>query len=539
MMCERGLVMTCYKNFFVLLAILFSFILSSCGPTLETEMKKIFKEKYKMTEEEAETGAAHGVRMNKAKRDLDGKLVIEEDKDGNKYYPIDFSSVPVDEKIKELESILEMLSGLNDERKLDPRDRQFLEYFPQVLERLKKQKKSVEWQLKRYTRVKRFEEFLVWLGLPSEKIKENKKLRDGAYVACPLVDIEKDTVFEPEYVILAKKDGRHKITEKLVVNWDFWVKEDNKDYPEKNPTKKKIWVNKTIKLLFLSIDVDDLPDKKADYITVFRLGEDDLREKHPVISVFHSVDSKYLGVAVIDEDSSEDPFFGIPNRFMSLGGIEKGSDLISKYRGIIDSILNPEQRSDKEFKFTKKKMEVYLMQPGKVDISSNVDVSKDGWKVPVKYRVIGKKGKVKNFTVHIKYKKKKLDDKSLPNKIEWVAFKYHSPSSEYSDIEGRVVEFYGVSEKFSDLMIEKINILDKEITLFPENGSAIQMLIHALISAKPYRIDYDSGEQRAVIVDTNGDGVYTERRSQKKPLTIELKQDVSSKKKSAYSGYGM
>ncbi|MBU1091587.1 hypothetical protein KKA27_01875 [Patescibacteria group bacterium] len=516
-------------SFFFLVFV--SFVLYSCGPTIEGEMKRILKEKNNLTEEAASTGAAHGLRLYRAKKDSEGKLLIETDRDGNKYYPIDFTSVSTEEKIEKLKEITEIIRSLKDERKLDASDRQFLEYFPQAMKRLERQRFGLEWQLKRYARVKARREFLSILGLPGEKIDKDKKLRDSAYVTCPLVDLEKDIVFKPEYVILAEKENRMNTMEKFAVDWDYLVEEDNPDYPEKDPTKTKIWKNKTAKLFFQTVDIDNPPDRKADYIMVFRFDKQGNQEKYPAISVFHSINGNDMTVVVVDVDDSNGTSFGVPDHFTNVNDVKKGSDLMSKHPELIEMILVSNLKENGQgFKFAKKKMDVFLSQPGQIEVVG-AEINKEGWSVSGKYKVVDKTGKVNNFKVFIKYKNDKDTKKNESNfarDIEWVAFKYHSPISEYMEIEGRVVEFYRVKKDFDGVRMTKINIKGKEVTLFPENKVAIQMLVSTLVKDGPYRIDYDSGDQRSSIVDTNGDGVYTDKKTQAKPVDVSLRHDVES-----------
>lgn len=519
---------------FLFFAFLFSFVLISCA-TVESETRRILEQDYGMTKEEAKTGAAHALRLHRAKKDSSRKLVIEKDEDGDKYYPIDFSSISIEEKIEKIEEILELLKLVEDERKLSSGDKQFLDYFPQITERLTRQRNIFEWQISRYAHVQRYGEFLLQFGLPGEELEKEKKLRDSAYVTCPLVDLRKDLVFKPQYVLLAEKEGRRDLLERIVIDWDYMSEESNPDYPEKDPTKDKIWKKKTTKLLFESIDVNVPSDRKADYVMVYRMDKNGNPEKYPVISVFRRMDSKHLTLALLDFSKSSDTSFGVPDQIMTIQTIEKGSDLVEHQRDFIDIILNPDSRKENgKFKFNEKKMEVFLSQPGELEVSEG-EINEDGWNVPLAYKVANKMSEAKNFEVYIKYQRPEVEDgKNYEKKIEHAVFKYHSASSKYIDAEGRVTEFYKPKKDFQDLIIAKINIKGKEITLFPKDAQAIQLLANSLISEKPYRIDYDFGKERISIIDKNGDGVYTLKRSQLKPAKVEFQYDVKPESAPVY-----
>ena len=74
--------MTYFRNFFVLFVISLSFILTSCGPTLESEMKRIFKEKYKMTNEEEkkeEVETKEEVKEESKKEEIETKEEVKEE----------------------------------------------------------------------------------------------------------------------------------------------------------------------------------------------------------------------------------------------------------------------------------------------------------------------------------------------------------------------------------------------------------------------------------------------------------------------------
>ncbi len=501
------------------------FLIVGCGPTIEGETKRILKNQHKMTEEEASVGASHALRYYFAEKDENGNLVIKSE-DGDKCYPIDYSTIPVHQKIDKLKETIDLINTLRDERNLNPGLIRYLKNFPDMIKRVERQKIAYEWQLGRYTRVERYIDFLKKLGLSSFLIEKNSKLKDGAYVGNVLVDLKKDLVFKPKYFILAEKDGRISFLEKIVMDWDYELEKDNPDYPEKDPTHKTIWEKKKVKLLFQTIDINDPVDNKADCILVYRLNEAGEPEEYPVISVFHPINSSLLKVALIDADKSGNPSFGVPDSFKDVYNVKKGSDLISSYRGLIDEILNPSKDKNESFAFTREEMKVFLTKPGESAVVRE-EINNSGWKVPISYKFVSNTG-INNYQVFIKYKKEKGDDdkKLKPKKIEWIAFKYHSPDSKHINIEGRVVEFFKPQKEY-DLEFTKITVEDKEIVLFPKGKAAIQLLVSTLKKKNPYRIDYDFGERRMTIEDKNDDGVYTAKRWQAKPTDIKLNEDAS------------
>ncbi len=505
------------------LTVLLSFIFFSCS-TVETKTREILEQEYKMTREEAKTGAAHALRLDRAKKDPNGKLIVERDKDGKGYYPIDYSSVPIDDKIDKLKEIIEMLDYVRDERKLGPQDRQFLDRFTQIRKRFARQRGIIKWQLRRYNRIKMYKEFRRKIGFRAGDLDKNKKLGDSAYVTCPLVDLEKDTVFKPDYVRLTEKEGRVYFLEKLTIDWNYWVQESNPDYPQKDPTKEKVWREKTARLLFETVDVDVPPDRKADYVMVYRLDKNGQPEKYPVISVFHSMDSRYLNLATLDFSKSTDASFGVPDQIVNIAAIQKGSDLIETQRDFINLILNPECKNREKLALNREKMKVYLAHPGQFK-SSEGEINEKGWTVPMAYRIAGKMGEVDNFKAFMKYK---VDKEKKTVKIDYIALKYHVTYSEYIDVAGRVVEFYRVGPDFKDINVASAGIKGKEVTIFPKNKPAIQILVNSLISPKPYKVEYDSGDERITLIDTNGDGIFTVKKTEAKSAVINLKYDVKS-----------
>ncbi|MFH1979194.1 MAG: hypothetical protein ABII97_02335 [Patescibacteria group bacterium] len=497
-------------------------------------MREILKKEHNMTEQEAKTGAAHGLRLDKVLKDSDGNLKFESDESGDVVFPIDYSSVTVEKKIEKLQEMVNVIDRLGNER-LNQEYARFLDYFPSVLKRLGRQRSILSWHLRRYIRVKRYGEFLVALGLSSEAIEKDKRLRDGTYISSPLVDLEKTLSFEPKYVKLAREKGMGTIIERFVIDWEYSVLKDNPDYPEKDPTKNEIWEAKKIRLIFETVDINSPQDYVADYICVYR-EEGGIRQDFPAISVFRRIDGTDLTVAVVDHYDVAS--LGVPDDFSVVTNVKRGSDLSSRYRTLIESILDKGKQPEKIFfKRTRTKMHAYLVKPGEVNVSGP-QINEKGWEVPVSYKINGASGVVDNFQVFIKYVKKGKDglaSTGMSKEIEWIAFKYHGRNNAYAEIDGRVVEFYKAKDQFKS-GINSIAIKEKVITIFPKNGIARQLLVGSLVREKPFKIEYDFGKYRESIKDVDGNGVFTEKTMQTKPPVIKLKHDIESTK--TYSGYG-
>jgi hypothetical protein len=499
------------------LAILSFCALSACT-TLEGETKRILKEKYDMTEEEAITGAAHAIRLEKAQKNPDGELVTENG------YLIDYEfGISLESRYESLTDKLADLHWLLNEREM--RDNLsfwgYINHFAPIKERLREQKTILEFKEGRYAHVIKYLEFLEKLGINTKMLKKIGKYHDDAWISCPLVDLKKEAPFEPDYVVTAKKSDRQEVVEKRTVSESFYLEKDNPDYPAVTKTEKtvKVMVNKS--LLYRSISIDG--DKKADYVEVFRLDKDGQPEEFPIIAAYHTLADARLTLLKLDIDEPGHPSFGVPEEFVVVYDVESGIDIEKNHRDLILQALKGREK-EKEFELAKHEMRAFFARPGETKIAE-AEINAEGWPLPDDYSQNG------NFEIFIKYVK---EDKPMtaaknmkpePRKIEWVALRYHAPINKYTDLANRPVEFYHPAAKYAELKYDGIRIDEKRLELYSQ-GQGSNLLIQYFIADKPFRIDYDSGKKRISVFDNDGDGLYEAKKEEMIPTKIELENDA-------------
>src|SRR3989339_759384 len=277
--------------------------------------KKIFKETYGMNEYEADTGAAQVILKDKARKDSNGKMIIEIDENGNSGYAINYEAFSVEEKLKQINDLLETTNTLLDPRQTNPSSEigKYLKNHPEIKKRIEYQKTILEENASRYTRICQYIAWCKMIGINVEQMENFKKWKNDNVVLYPGTDLEKETNFIPEYVKRALENKRAKTLEEAIIEKTWMEEVDNPDYPDKDKIHKKIWETKKVKLIITITDIDS--DKKGDYLHIFRLDPDGKAEKYPIISIYHKIDSDNMSILSIDLDRPGDPSFGIPDEF--------------------------------------------------------------------------------------------------------------------------------------------------------------------------------------------------------------------------------
>ncbi|OGF27231.1 hypothetical protein A2331_03615 [Candidatus Falkowbacteria bacterium RIFOXYB2_FULL_34_18] len=521
------------------LSFLLLFCLCSCG-TLEEEAKKIFKETYGMNEYEADTGAAQVILKDKARKDSNGKMIIEIDENGNSGYAINYEAFSVEEKLKQINDLLETTNTLLDPRQTNPSSEigKYLKNHPEIKKRIEYQKTILEENASRYTRICQYIAWCKMIGINVEQMENFKKWKNDNVVLYPGTDLEKETNFIPEYVKRALENKRAKTLEEAIIEKTWMEEVDNPDYPDKDKIHKKIWETKKVKLIITITDIDS--DKKGDYLHIFRLDPDGKAEKYPIISIYHKIDSDNMSILSIDLDRPGDPSFGIPDEF-SVVYISSIEDFQKNQQETLKKAING-RKEEKKFTYNEQKMKAYFAQPGKIEIAQE-EVNEKGWDKPIDYQH-------GDFEIFVKYKKREhAKDESIAQnhdhdkknnlQVEYMALRYHKKDNKYGDIKGRVVEFYRLNEEYQKLSFDNIVINGKVLELFIVNEASRRMIFEYLIEKKSFRIDYDEGEKRISIIDKNNDGILETRKMQTKPHSVEINYDVKQKEESSnYSRYG-
>ncbi|RMD58830.1 hypothetical protein D6821_02575, partial [Candidatus Parcubacteria bacterium] len=455
--------------------LIFSLLASVLGgcTSLSTVMKKDLEEQG-YTREEALTGTAYGgLLYDRAIKDEDGNMVV---KDGR--VPIDYTSVSLEEKVDRLQKTKDTIDQVLDETKLNKDDRRFFRSFPQIRERIKHQKKIVSWQLERYKRILRYKEFRQELGLGTFTLDQEKKFNDDSFVSCPLVDLSTFTVFEPDYVLQAKKEGRIHVLESFRIhNWEFEREVPNPDYPKKDKTRATIFIKERFGLEFRAIDVDDPIDRKPDYFEVYRLdysqSQSGQPEQFPIIAIYRAVDEDEPRIMLVDYNKPGDPSWGVPDEFIRTNEIKRASDFLSN-RELLVKVLLPEKRA-KEFRFNDSdEMPVSLAYWNEI-AKAKPEVNPDGWPTPPEseYRIVGKGGEVDNFRVMVQLRTKEDGSRYL----EKIIYKYHPPGRPYGELNRRVVEFYQPLKQFAKMPVDKVVINGKSIKIYPQGQPAVDYFV--------------------------------------------------------------
>src|SRR3989339_408780 len=208
--------------------------------------KKIFKETYGMNEYEADTGAAQVILKDKARKDSNGKMIIEIDENGNSGYAINYEAFSVEEKLKQINDLLETTNTLLDPRQTNPSSEigKYLKNHPEIKKRIEYQKTILEENASRYTRICQYIAWCKMIGINVEQMENFKKWKNDNVVLYPGTDLEKETNFIPEYVKRALENKRAKTLEEAIIEKTWMEEVDNPDYPDKDKINKKIWETK-------------------------------------------------------------------------------------------------------------------------------------------------------------------------------------------------------------------------------------------------------------------------------------------------------
>ena len=524
----------------VFLPIFLLFIMSGCSGMIYN-MEQIFQEEENMTLEMAETFAQEGVRIRFLDSDADDNFIMTESADGKMIYKIDYNSIETPVIETKLHELTVTLEGI-----VDPRNKSHITKYIEDLNIKDKQlyKLKILKEIESgYTRLNKYKEFLKKLGMDEKTIEmTTKELNDGLAIRWPGF-LEEKTQFEPTYVSEArKKPDTMKSTHTFVLNnFEFYVTKDNPDYPQKDNTKKTIKELESFNLLFSSIDINN--DKEPDWIEMYQLDNNGIPGKYPAIGVYKTIDESKPVLLVYDIDNNPNhPSYGIPDGFATTYDVKNGLDIIKNQKPIFETVLNGRLNEKKiNFEENKAEMKLYSVRPGDI-IIVEYEINEDGWPLPTQQYKFND-----NFVLYYKIASQEnsiTDDESEGIKIEWIAKKYHG-KYEWQSVQERVVEFYKLKPEYIDKEFEKFDVFKNDTVKFSllDEGKLEEWGIKYFIDEHPFKIDYDSGEDRITLIDEDADQKYEKMsKEQKIKENIGLENNDMIKKekdnKPAASDYG-
>ncbi len=501
--------------------------LSACKGQIY-QMERIFVNEKNLTQEQAETFAQHGVRLRFVEKDEDQNLKMIEAIDGKMVYKIDYNAIESKIKAKKLHD-----SAMALEEILDPRNKApIVKYINDLDIRDKQLRRLAKFKIieSRYNRLNKYKEFLEKEGFDKKTIESNEDIHNDLALRYLGFNLEEKTKFEPKYVTETRNKEANKITDTFVLkDYEFLVTRDNPDYPQKDNTKETIEVLEKFDLLFESIDIND--DKNPDWIEMYRLDKDGARVKYPSIAIYKTISKTEPSLLLYDIDI-EGPSFGVPEGFNEdAGGIKNGLDIINDQTVIFELVLNGRSVERKlNFIETKADMKVYTARPGDI-IVMETEINVDGWPMPSTQYVFNE-----NFVLYYKFAApEESDDEEKPDqmlfKVEWVAKQYFA-KYEWQEVQQRVVEFYKLKPEYAGKEFEKFTIFKNDIVKFSEigKGKLEEWAIKYFIAEHPYKISYDSGEDRVTLIDEDGDQKYEKMSKEQKTDDNGLKNNELIKK---------
>src|SRR3989344_3045519 len=486
--------------------------------TFDTEVKRMLTEEYSMTEEQAMVGVGGALRY-RFMTERDGKLEF------------NYHSLKLEDVLSKQRDMKQSLQDI-----LNPNDaetRRFVDLFNQRAH-FEREEQKVDYRIDRFSLVLTYDKFV-------RLMKSQRRGNDSVGITNPypqgLTDLDimfagtnlaRLLQFTAKYVDDAKAGNRLNQIENLVMSVQYEEEEPNPDYPQVDPNNATRWVQRSRALRIMSFDCDTQPDHRADYIEVYRIGDDGTPEANPAIKVFKSQGSSTLDVAVLDRNPANQRGHGTPDDVESLSFIERGSELYDSRRDLLESLFKTPEVERRQLP-KEAPIEAEIVRVGELG-QQEFQISTDGWSCPLEYRVGN------NYSLWVKFKDEESHDHAnpRPREIEYVAKRYFVPGSS-SDVQARVVEFYRVKPEFAQrVRLVTVNNETKMLEIVRE-GEAAQKGMDSLFLERdrndlvtPFRIDYDSGNLRISLLDRdrNPEPLYEAKAEMSRPHTLNLRNDA-------------
>lgn len=484
-------------------------LLGGCSPPYKQHVRDIAAEKG-YTEEQAEV-IYHGILV---------KEIMTVNDDGTRSIDYDWASNhDILLKIKDMKDDIKAILETQE-----PKTVKMLDEFGDMRESIEKNGKIVK-----------FMEDVVRTHHLKEKFDGNmesywydeKSDKFDAKIFKPGEDLEEKLKFTADYVEEAKSMGNLKSIENFKLEFDYKEKVPHPDYP--GDINKDIFKDRRLALRVKVFDTGE--DNVGDYVELYRVKPDGTDEDKPAVKIFSSMNNDKVNLMVIDKDDElMGPGYGLPDLVERIWGINdeqiamqlfQNKDLLKHIFEKIEKKKMPKQRDN----------EVFITKAGKIEVPE-YEISKDpeGWKVPMKY----KNKKDINYTLEIIFAENedKKPEEEMLKQIKYIAKKYHSATSEYQPVKGKVVEYYEPKAEYADKNILNAEVSGKKMTLDLVGQETKIAFNNYFTEVEPVAIDFTSRDIRYRIVDLDGQNGYEARKK------ISKNGGMASMKTATISNYG-
>ncbi|MBU4501026.1 MAG: hypothetical protein KKA79_00420 [Nanoarchaeota archaeon] len=487
-------------------------LLGGCAPPYKQHVRNIATEKG-YTSEQAEV-IYHGILV---------KEIMAVNEDGTRTINYDWASnQDILLKIKDMKDDIEAI--LND---TNPKTVKMLDEFGDMKESIEKNGKIVKFMedvVKTHHLKEKFDGNMesYWYDEKSDKF--------DAKIFKPGKDLEEKLKFTAKYVEEAKAMGNLKVIENFKLEFDYKEKHPDPNYPgDKN---KAVYKDKRLALRVKVFDTGE--DNVGDYVELYRVRPDGTDEDKPAVKIFSSMDNDKVNLMVVDKDDElMGPGYGLPDIVERIWGINdeqiamqlfQNKALLAQIFEKIEKKKMPEQRDN----------EVFITKAGKVEVPEyEISKAPEGWKVPMTY-----KDKTDlNYTLELIFAENEVTEDMKPKEamlkqIKYIAKKYHSATSAYSPVKGKVVEYYEPKAEYANNNILNAEVSGKKMTLDLVGQETKTAFNNYFTEMEPVAIDFTSRDIRYRIVDLDGKPGHEARKK------ISKNGGMASMKKATVSDYG-
>ncbi|MFH1064193.1 MAG: hypothetical protein V1729_03880 [Candidatus Woesearchaeota archaeon] len=320
--------------------------------------------------------------------------------------------------------------------------------------------------------------------------------------------------FDADYVKKARKSGdiddKDLVVEEVAHILSFLEKIPNPQYKVDKGVNPWTYKRRKGGIMIKSFNLDNDPEKKPDYIEVYRLDDKGDKEELPAVRIFKPSGSDELEVIVADFDFEGDPGYGVPDHVGRVFMIENGQELLQR-KELIDLVFQKKRMEESRARPDISDLNpLHIAEAGKVDMAA-YDIDNNGWEhfLPDNYTASADDTPTR-FKVHVK---RDIDPEKTPDhgrmaaEIKWIALEYTGGA--------RVVEFYKPDEKYKGKKV-KVNIIGDNVSITQEDGRIERYDVKAVIGDRPFRIDFDrNSSKRWEILDKDEDGKHYEAKRER------------------------